>query len=70
MIIANGVSQYLMHRVQWMQRVMMVFTRGPMFLSSTALKSTNMCIYIYIYIYMYICMCVYLHVLLMDTLKF
>jgi hypothetical protein len=28
-------------RVQWMQRVMMVFTRGPMSLSSTALCDNN-----------------------------
>ena len=30
-----------MHLVQWMQRVMMVLTRGPMFLSSTALFPKN-----------------------------
>ena len=32
---------YLIHLVQWMQRVMMVFTRGPTFLSSTALEKSR-----------------------------
>lgn len=32
------VTPYLMQRVQWIHLVMMVFTSGPIFLSSTALE--------------------------------
>jgi len=37
--------EYLMQRVQWMHLVIIVFTKGPMFLSSTALqRQTNITI--------------------------